>query len=101
MTDTKIPDVVTRAELCARSLDLSMHNQFTEAGIDVPLEAIEASAMLRQLAARIARVERDLAAERNQHRQTEARATQYKTERDIARRERDDAKVQPFIGIDG
>lgn len=88
MSDRKITAVEAEAEQDARDLEQMPDNWFT-AGV-MPLACMRASAMLRRMCQRIDRVERDLATERRLHRDTEKRAELYKTERDVARRERDE-----------
>lgn len=83
MTARKLSDVEVEGEVAAKSLD-GLYD-----GATMPLEAMRASAELRRLSLRIARVEKDLATERRLHRDTERRAEEYRVERDIARRERD------------
>lgn len=58
-----------------------------------PLEAMQAAAQLRRMAATIERLNRYLSTERRLHRDTEKRAELYKTERDVARRERDERGI--------
>lgn len=55
-----------------------------------PVEAMQAVAMLNRLANRVHNLENSLAFEQRQHRDTERRLKEAKTERDVARRERDE-----------
>lgn len=87
MSDRKLSAIEVEAEQTAKALGEMPNTWFT--GGTMPLSVMRASALLRQLGARIDRVERDLAAERRQHRETEERVKAMKAERDSARRERD------------
>lgn len=91
MSDRKLSPIEVEGEVAAKELDdwFRLASDVEKMG-SMPLEAMRASAMLRRLSLRCARVERDLATERRLHRDTEHRAETYKTERDVARRERDE-----------
>jgi hypothetical protein len=91
MSDRKLSPIEVEGEKAARLLDkwFELADKLVSIG-PMPVEAMQASAMLRRLSLRCARVERDLATERRLHRDTERRAELYKTERDVARRERDE-----------
>lgn len=101
MSDRKLLPVEVEAEGYAKDLldwfDLA-HQWERESG--TPLEAMQAAAQLRRMAATIERLNRDLATERRLHRDTEKRAELYKTERDVARRERDDRFAPVTISSD-
>jgi hypothetical protein len=87
MADRKLSQVELDAENAAKEL-ATMPDAWFKAGVQ-PLPVMRAIALLRQLGARVARVEKDLAAERRQHRETEQRVVDVRRERDIARSERD------------
>ncbi len=91
MSERKLSPIEVEGEVTAKELDdwFNFATEVEKTG-PMPLEAMRASAMLRRLSLRCARVERDLATERRLHRDTERRAELYKTERDVARRERDE-----------
>lgn len=86
MSDRKLSPIEIEGEQAAKALD----KPCLYLSATMPLEAMQASAMLRRMSLRIARVERDLDAERRLHRSTEALLAAARTERDIARRERDE-----------
>lgn len=92
MSERKLTAIEVEAENYARDL-LQWHERASDeerARRVTPLEAMQAAAQLRRMSATIERLARDLATERRLHRDTEKRADRYKTERDIARRERDE-----------
>jgi len=94
MTDRKLLPVEVEAE---------KHAWWILCTYDVgptPVAAMQAAGHLRRMAATIVRLERDLATERRLHRDTEKRAELYKTERDVARRERDERFSQVTISSD-
>lgn len=92
MSERKLLLIEVEAEGYARDLlqwfDLA--NTDERMSHTTPLEAMQAAAQLRRMSATIVRLEHDLATERRLHRNTEKRAELYKTERDVARRERDE-----------
>lgn len=91
MTARKLSDVEVDAEVTAIELDTWFRRASpAEREGPMPVEAMRATAELRRLSLRIARVEKDLATERRLHRDTEKRAQAFKVERDVARRERDE-----------
>lgn len=92
MADRKLLPIEVEAEGYARDLlqwfELAKFDE--RMSKETPLEAMQAAAQLRRMSATIERLNRDLATERRLHRDTERRAELYKTERDVARRERDE-----------
>lgn len=92
MSERKLLPVEVEAEgyACDLLQWFSLAKPDERASSTTPLEAMQAAAQLRRMAASIERLNRDLATERRLHRETEKRAELYKTERDVARRERDD-----------
>lgn len=94
MSDRKLSSIEIEAEQAAKHL-AEMPSEWFASGV-MPLAAMQAAAALRQMGARIARVERDLDTERRLHRSTEALLSAVRTERDIARRERDERDASWF-----